>query len=218
MAPGGDPGPATGFVIDPATATGMAEAIVKVELLTSIYKNGTVPAEVRDDSARAGQAHPGGVLLPATFTTAEQVQGRWRPVDDGTSATPQDARDSLALYLRVTAPWELRLGPADRAVYAAAADRLDEQRADELEVAGRRFRVVRVERLVRTGPDGPERPRPSDPDPQPPVMMQIQQSRDEGLVAYEGEDAPIELDEDARRFVRLFREEEERRKVRLEKR
>ncbi len=34
-------------MIDPATATGMAEAIVKGELLTSIYKDGTVPAEVR---------------------------------------------------------------------------------------------------------------------------------------------------------------------------
>jgi len=156
--------------------------------------------------------------------TAEKVTGRWQPVDAGTSATPQGARDGLALYLRVTIPWKLKLGPGERAVYAAAADRRDEQRASELEVAGRRFRVVRVERLVRIGPDGPEGPRPSDPDPQPPVMMQAQQLRDQGLLTDEDEDAPIELDEDAKRFAQLFHEfaqlfheEEERRKMRLEK-
>ena len=36
-------------------------------------------------------------------------------------------------------------------------------------------RVVRAGRLVRTGPDRPEGPRPSGPDPQPPVRPQVRQ-------------------------------------------
>ena len=65
-------------------------------------------------------------------------------------------------------------------MYAAAADELDAGRRWELEVARRRFRVVRVERLVRIGPDGPEGPRPSDYDPQPPVKVQEQRRRGHG--------------------------------------
>jgi Family of unknown function (DUF5954) len=141
-----------------------------------------------------------------------------------------DPRERVPAYrmIRVTAPeapaaaaadadsWKARAGYPD--LRFAGPGRLDEQRADDLEVAGRRFRVVRVERLVRIGPDGPEGPRPSDPDPQLPVMAQEQQSRDQGLLTGEDADAPIELDEDARRFVQLFQEEEERRKARLQER
>jgi len=207
--------PAAGFVIDPGTATGMSEAIVKLELLGAVYAEGTVPAQVRDDLLRAARTHPGGVLLPAAFTTAELVSGHWKPAQAGTSATPQGARDRLALYLRVMAPWELGLDPRERAVYAAAASRIEEERGSDLSVAGRRFRVVRVERLVRIGPDGPEGPRPSDPDPQPPVMVQTQQLREQGILTGEDQDkdTPAVLDEDARRLVQLFREEEERRKA-----
>lgn len=218
----GDPGqpgranevadPAAGFVIDPVIATGMSEGILKLELLDGIPKEGTVPEQVRDDAVRAARTHPGGVLLPPAFTTAELVNGKWGPAEAGTSPTPQGARDGLAACLRVTIPWQLDLGPQERAVYAAAAGQLDAERADELAVAGRRFRVVPVERLVRVGPDGPEGPRRSDPDPQPPVMMQVEQMREQGVLTDDDEDAPIELDEDAKRFLRLFHEEEERRR------
>jgi hypothetical protein len=218
----GDPGepgrahevadPAVGFVIDPVIATGMSEGILKMELLEAIPKEGTVPPEVREDAVRAARTHPGGVLLPPVFTTAELVNGQWGPAEAGTSPTPQGARDGLAACLRVTIPWQLDLGPQQRAVYAAAAGQLDAERAGELAVAGRRFRVVRVERLVRVGPDGPEGSRPSDPDPQPPVLMQAEQLREQGVLTDDDEDAPVELDEDAKRFLRLFHEEEERRR------
>jgi hypothetical protein len=112
------------------------------------------------------------VLLPPAFAVGKQIDGRWRQVDEGIAASPQAARGNLVGYLRVTIPWQLNLDDADRAVYAAAAQRLEDQQADDLEVAGRRFRIVRVERLARIGPDGPEGPRPSDYDPQPPVMAQ----------------------------------------------
>jgi hypothetical protein len=73
--------------------------------------------------------------------------------------------------------------------------------------------VVRVERLVRIGPDGPEGPRPSDYDPQPPVHVQEQRRRDQGSVGDDDEDAPIELDEDTQRLAGLVREEEQRRRA-----
>ena len=56
-------------------------------------------------------------------------------------------------------------------------------------------RVVRAGRLVRTGPDRPEGPRPSGPDPQPPVRPQ---ARQEGICEQD-EDKPIGLSEDAGR-------------------
>jgi hypothetical protein len=221
----GEPGQArevpdstAGFVIDPITATGMSEGILKLELLSGGRKKGTVPPDVRADSLRAAETHPGGVLLPATFMTAEYLDGRWRPESTVNSTTPQAARDGLAMHLRVMAPWKLKLGPEERAEYARAADRLDEERGDELEVAGRRFRVVRVERLVRLGPDGPEGPRPSDPDPQPPVMVQNQQLREQGLLEDDDEDGPAELDEETQELARLFHEEECRRNARRERR
>jgi len=60
--------PAEGFVIDPATSTGMSEGILKAELLEIARLSGSVPKEVRDDLAHATRTHPGGVLLPAGFT------------------------------------------------------------------------------------------------------------------------------------------------------
>jgi uncharacterized protein DUF5954 len=213
------PDPAAGFVIDPLTATGLSEGILKLELLAGNRKRGTVPDDVYDDSVRASRTHPGGVLLPVAFLAGERVNGQWGPVGIQTSPSPQCARDTLAGYLRVTFPWELRLDSAQRAVYAEAADRLDRDRADELAVGGRHFRIVRVERLVRIGADGPEGPRPSDPDPQPPVMVQAQQLRDQGLLTDdEDENVPIELDEDGKRFLQLFLEDEQRRQARLRER
>jgi Family of unknown function (DUF5954) len=114
----------------------------------------------------------------------------------------------------VTVPWKLDLDPDQRAVYAEGADRLDDERADELTVAGRRFRIVRVERLIRVGPDGPEGPRPSDPDPQLPVLAQEQHLREQGLFGVQDDDKPAELGEDGTRFMQLFHDEEERRKTR----
>jgi hypothetical protein len=212
------PDPAAGFVIDPVVTTGMSSAIAKLELLDAVYPKGAVPPEVRDDSVRAARTHPGGVLLPPAFTTAELIRDRWKPAQTGTQATPRQARDSLAMYLRVMAPWKLNLGTKQRAVYAAAADQLDAGHLNEVEVAGRRFRVVRVERLMRIGPDGPEGPRPSDPDPQPPVMAQAQQLRDEGVITDADDDAPIELDDDSQRLAQLFHAEEARRKAAQEAR
>jgi len=213
------PDPATGFVIDPAAPTGPSDGMLKLDLLELLPRESIVPREVHDDAERAVRTHPGGVLLPPAFMVGEQVAGQWGAGPAEPSTTPQGARDALAGYLRIMAPWQLDLDPEQRAVYDAAADRMNEERADEITVAGRRFRIVRVERLVRIGPDGPEGSRPSDPDPQPPVKVHDQQLREQGLIRDdEDENKPIELSHDAKRFGQIFYEEEERRKARIAKR
>lgn len=202
--------PAAGLVIDPYDATGVSDGILKAELLAALRKHGTVPGDVRDDARTAAAAYPAGVLLPATFMTAERDGGQWRPVSSGTATTPQAARDGLAMQLRVMVPWQRDLTAEQRSVHNAAADRLDAERCDELDVAGRHFRIVRVERLVRVGPDGPEGPRPSDPDPVPPVMVQDRELRAQGIIREE-DDGSEEPDESTQRFLRLFDEERQRR-------
>jgi hypothetical protein len=61
---------------------------------------------------------------------------------------------------------------ADRlTAYVRAADRLRNEQANEVEVDGTVRRICRMRRLVRWGPEGPERPRPSDPDTHPPARI-----------------------------------------------
>ncbi|MFG2194464.1 DUF5954 family protein [Streptomyces sp. NPDC048639] len=175
-----------GFLIDPTAATGVSDGLLRLELLPLVYTSATVPPAVRADSLRALETHPGGVLLPTEFAVAEEVGGRWQPMAAAGPA-PQSARDTLAYYFREMGPRILRLNEAERAQFARAADRLDAERCDELAVLGRRFRVVRVQQLIRVGPDGPEPPRSSDYDPYPPSEVQAQQLREEG--ALDEEDA-----------------------------
>jgi hypothetical protein len=208
--PGGDPvaalDPATGLVIEPVPS-GSAEGILDAELLAALRKNDTLPSDVHDDFRDAARTHPGTVLLPASFMTAEREGGRWRPHSTGTAATPRDARDGLAVHLRVLAPWQGDLNPEEHEVYKRAADRLDAEQPNELDVAGRHFRIVRVERLVRVGPDGPEGPRPSDLDPLPTDSRLPEPSR-------LPQDDPEESDARTRRFHELFEEENRRRTTR----
>ncbi|MET9293087.1 DUF5954 family protein [Streptomyces sp. NPDC003077] len=187
---------AEGFVIDPAAATGLAEGIVKTELLTYAYSSLVVPADVYADSVRARETHPGVVLLPAGFTVAERKpEGEWGSIC-GSCATPREARELLSAYLREFAPRLLRLDEEDWAEYARAADHLDGTRANEVAVAGRRFRVVRVQGLVRVGPDGPELPRASDWVPHPPPALHEKQLQEEERREREaaGAAGPLEAD------------------------
>ncbi|WP_344270730.1 DUF5954 family protein [Actinomadura napierensis] len=133
--------------------------------------------QVLDAAACSGNEPSGAFLTPVTlapaFTVAERVpagppgQGRrrrWRPVGR-LHATPQQARDSLIGYLRDVAPVVEGLGETDAAAYAEAAELLaEETRRNGIAVAGRRFRIVRIERITLMGPQGPEPPRPTDFD------------------------------------------------------
>jgi hypothetical protein len=203
--------PVNGFVIDPLTESGMSEAILRVELLSRVPKRGLVPADVHRDAEVASRTHPGGLLLPVEFMTVEYVDGDWRPTA-ATSPTPQSARDTLALYLRVLAPVLEGLDDEERVVYAEAADRLDAERPHEIDVAGKPMRVVRVERLVRIGPDGPEGPRPSDFDPELPIGLITDRELAQGVeIDYDERPEPSEAVSEMSRLLRL----EEERKARL---
>jgi hypothetical protein len=202
-----------GFVVDPYTGTGMSDGLLKLDLMRSVASVPGAPAQVKQDARRALERYPGGVLLPAVFMLSERVGGQWQAHAPGSSyATPQGVRDALAVWLRVMAPFTLGLDEAERAAYAQAADRLDDKRGNALAVAGHRFRVTRVERLVRVGPDGPEGPRPSDYDPEPPIEVHVEQLKARGeWKDDEDEDEPLELDERTKKLRRLWEQEEARR-------
>lgn len=195
-----------GFVIDPVTGTTMSRGILLLEMLNGMLQAGSAPDDVREDLERAMYTHPGGVLLPAAFTIGVLTRGRWGSATTFMAATPQAARDTLVGHLRVSLPHQLDLSEEQRAKYNAAAEKVEDEHANEVAVGGQRFRITRVERLVRLGPDGPEGPRPSDPDPQPPVMVQ------NGGRPHEepDDDEPVKLSESAQRLQRLFYEEEAR--------
>ncbi|MEV7025416.1 DUF5954 family protein [Kitasatospora sp. NPDC093558] len=171
-----------GFVIDPAAAVSLVDGIVRLDLMTLVPSGRSITEDVREDARSASARHPNVFVLPVHCAVAEQRDGRWGPMT-GACETPQAARDTLAAYLREFAPMtDPGLGEEELAAYAAAADRLDAQRANTVEAAGRRFQLVRVEPVVRLGPDGPEPPRPSDPDPDPPIMVQEARDRAAGLL------------------------------------
>lgn len=124
--------------------------------------------QVLDAAAAAGDEPSGAFLTPVAlapaFTVAERSERRWRPVGR-LHDTPREARESLVTYFRHVVPAIESPGDADLAQFAEAAELMeDETRRNGIAVAGRRFRIVRVERITLMGPDGPEPPRPSDFD------------------------------------------------------
>ncbi|RLK12668.1 hypothetical protein DER29_5952 [Micromonospora sp. M71_S20] len=155
------------IVADPGAVTGVSEAMLRVELMTAHYPRAQVPAEVYADSVAAVTDYPVGVVLPARYAAAECVGGSWRPYSRAV-ATPQLARDEIAFGLRHIEPRLLRLTDEQTVVLRQAADELDANPVDDLTVFGRRFRVTRIETLLRMSNVAPEGPRPSDPDPEQP--------------------------------------------------
>ncbi|MFC5754012.1 DUF5954 family protein [Actinomadura rugatobispora] len=140
---------------DGQTIPDLATAELLCQLLDATARTGTEPSEAFLTPAQ---------LTPA-FTVAERSEGRWRPVGR-LHETPQQARESLATYFRHVVPAIERPGEADLAEYTEAASLMaDPARRNGIAVAGRRFRIVRLERLTLMGPDGPEPPRPTDADP-----------------------------------------------------
>ncbi|MEU5989485.1 DUF5954 family protein [Spirillospora sp. NPDC047418] len=152
-----DPPPA-GRGYDLLPADGPASDLVTAELL----------CQVLDAAAAAGGEPTGAFLTPVAltpvFTVAERSERRWRPVGRLHDA-PQQARDALITYFRHVVPAVESPADADVARFAEAAELLeDETRRNGIAVAGRRFRIVRIERITLLGPDGPEPPRPTDFD------------------------------------------------------
>ncbi|MCF3963699.1 DUF5954 family protein [Streptomyces fuscigenes] len=148
----------------------MAGAL-RLALRRFAYTGARFPAEVRADSARAVETHPDVVLLPTGFGVAERRGTVWTP-RSSLLPTPHDAR--RLLYESMTGAWPM-LFHFDRRTteaYARAARRFRAaRRANEVRVDDTLFRVCRIERLVRTGPDGPEPPRRSDHDAYGPMRL-----------------------------------------------
>lgn len=179
--------------IDANALTGTAAAVLRHQLHRSIPAAAT--GEVREHARQALESHPRLVLLPVEFVAAEEVDGRWRPRFADTEVTPQAARDRLTAYLR---PSRLHCDVPDRrlqqeyaelrawvdstrpapevcAEWEKAADLIDRDRLNDIHTAGYHFRIIRVDQIVRMGTDGPEPPRPSDPDPYDPPAVTAQQ-------------------------------------------
>lgn len=171
------PDPSLGF-IDEIALSGTAAALTRYWLRNRIPD--CPSEEMKHDAGRALHSHPRLVLLPAIFTVAEEVDGRWRTAG-GTYPTPQTTRDHLADRFRVAIPGpdspdpqfaraavqmgRQSPGPAVCQEYAQAADLIEQEGRNEIHVADCHFRIARLEQIIRLSADGPEPPRPSDPDP-----------------------------------------------------
>jgi hypothetical protein len=123
-----------------------------------------VAAVMLADACRSIAAYPDPVAVGALFTAAERVPGGWR-ICCACDPSPQGARELLADHLDERAA--AAGGERGSALRAAARDLWSGPPRDEVRAGGLRFRVLRIEQLVRNGPDGPEPPRPTDLDLDP---------------------------------------------------
>jgi hypothetical protein len=158
-------------VIDHAAATGVMASAERLAMLDLHYRSTRYPADVRAESRAALETHPGVVLLPAAFRVVQRTEDGWEPVI-GIMSTPHAARRALVDALLTFWPRMYGLDADEKAAYARAAEAFRSAgRANELRVGGKQFFVVRLGRVVRIGPDGPEPPRPSDVDPYGPSKI-----------------------------------------------
>ncbi|GAA1175592.1 hypothetical protein GCM10009654_35980 [Streptomyces hebeiensis] len=165
------PSPDEGFVLDAGREDGLIAGAMKLALRDFAYTGPRFPAKVRAESVRATRTHPHVVLLPVGFGVAERNEHGWRP-RGALMPTPHDARRML--YDAMTETWPLvhEFSEDEKAAYAKAAKRFRAAgRADEARVGDTLYRICRIERMVRLGPDGPEPPRPSDHDEYGPMKM-----------------------------------------------
>lgn len=117
------------------------------------------------------------------YGSAQEVDGRWRIIRLNADS-PQDARDSLASHFRrlhsETPP--TADNAAERAEYESIYELLDWEAIDEMTVNGVRYRIIRAQTFIRMGADGPEPPRPTDPDPHQPGQTKRDSSQLDGFV------------------------------------
>ncbi|NEA97928.1 DUF5954 family protein [Streptomyces sp. SID13726] len=166
-----EPSRDVGFALDAEQVEGPAAGALKLSLRDFSYLGSRFPSDVRADSERAVVTHPELVLLPTGFGVVERMEDGWRPRST-LAATPHEARRTL--YSGMSEIWAMlyQFGDDKKARYARAAEEYRALgRADEFEVEGHVFRICRVERVLRTGPEGPETPRPSDVDEYGPMKM-----------------------------------------------
>nr|WP_308015473.1 DUF5954 family protein [Streptomyces huiliensis] len=199
-----------GLVLDIAAPVPPANAVERWSLRTLHYTGDRFPDDVRADSARALTTHPEVLLLPAVFVLvehdADHDEHRWKPAS-GAHASVHDARKTLDFTLTYILPRQHDLipyaavgedattyrtadGQADPALapYAEASAALRTGMLHRLEFLGTIHQICRTRRLIRWGPEGPEGPRPSDVNSQPPTHMHLSLDED-GHVIPEDEEA-----------------------------
>ncbi|MFI7659713.1 DUF5954 family protein [Micromonospora parva] len=136
-----------------------------------------------DDARKRSIAYPALMWSMPIFGFAQQVDGRWR-ILQLTADEPQHARDGLASHFRKLHSELPKIDEhaTERAAYEAAYELLDWEPLDELTVNGLHYRIIRAQPFIRMGPDGPEPPRPTDPDPYPPGKAERVASPIDGFV------------------------------------
>ncbi|NIL59228.1 DUF5954 family protein [Salinispora arenicola] len=152
--------------------------LIKVE-----QRDDPVSVVSEDDARQRSAMYPKLMWGAPIFGAAEQDGGWWRILqlnDD----EPQHARDNLASHFR-----KLHSELPDtaehvsaRAEYETAYELLDWEPADELTVAGRRYRIIRAQPFIRMGADGPEPPRPTDAELFPPGTSTLGRPQMDGFV------------------------------------
>lgn len=163
--PAGDDRYLTGHLLDPLAPAGRWEAQLRLNLVGHLPIRGTVPDIVITEARHAIHTHPGVVLLPPTFIVMEIKGESWKPLT--CAEGPDEARTGLAEHFGEMLPRlrEFQADPAspeEIAQWDRAAARIKTMSGPEFHVLERRFRIVRVSRMLRLGRDGPEAPRPSD--------------------------------------------------------
>ncbi|HEY9410396.1 MAG TPA: DUF5954 family protein [Jiangellaceae bacterium] len=172
-------------VIIPPPAVGPTGAALMIELAGGLVPvAGAASTEMRAEAKQATRTHPGIALLPNLFAIVEKPLGGGWQNTFSLERSPSEARERLARHFRPSfsaeeldrMPEELRrqvieeseahlAGEQARQAHEAAAQTLLHDHRNEIDVAGHRYRITRAEIAIRLGPDGPEPPRPTDPDP-----------------------------------------------------
>ncbi|MDI2131273.1 DUF5954 family protein [Yinghuangia seranimata] len=189
-----------GLVLDVDAPVSPATALEQLALRNLHYTGARFPDPVRADSEVAVGTHPDVLSLPAVFTLVEQAAGGasagWKAAG-GAHATAHDARKSLDFAFVWMLPRLHGLIPEDAldadattyrttdgrpdpalAPYAEASAALRAGLLTRLEFLGTVHQIARARRLLRWGPDGPEGPRPSDVNSQPPTQLHLRLDED----------------------------------------
>ncbi|SCK19363.1 hypothetical protein YWIDRAFT_04579 [Streptomyces sp. SceaMP-e96] len=178
------PSPDLGFALTPGKEDGFMAGAMKLALQGFSYSGSRFPAEVRRDSERALTSHPDIVLLPVGFGVVERRGRGWRP-HGALMPTPHDARRLLFDGMAEFWPLLHEFSDRERTRHARAAETFKAAgRADEARVGDTLYRICRIERMLRSGPDGPEPPRPSDLDDEGPTKIHPTMDED-GTIRYD---------------------------------
>jgi hypothetical protein len=156
---------------DPTASPGVMAEGNRQALRGFTYEGEHVAPAMRAESRQAVLDHPELALLPVGFGVFKRTGSGWTPASC-LQPTPHDARRVLHDGLSGTWADMYDLDTATREANTRAAEHLEATpHCNEVTVQGDTYRICRVERMLRTGPDGPEPPRRSDPETTEPTRI-----------------------------------------------